>query len=144
MFDQNCEEIIKHPHLVIKDEKNDNTIFMIRHIEDTNVNVVVKIATVDDEKHPKNSIMTSYRIRNRNVKKLKKKRIKYFTNLNKCSIMYTIEKGYFEVENVRYAPVRVKKKWERGTPAKISILKKGLLMQSLFLYKNLIKSSVYF
>ena len=73
LFDQNCEEIIKHPHLVIKDEKNDNTIFMIRHIEDTNVNVVVKIATVDDEKHPKNSIMTSYRIRNRNVKKLKKK-----------------------------------------------------------------------
>lgn len=73
LFDQNCEEIIKHPHLVIKDGKNDNTIFMIRHIEDTNVNVVVKIATVDDEKHPKNSIMTSYRIRNRNVKKLEEK-----------------------------------------------------------------------
>lgn len=73
LFDQNCEEIIKHPHLVIKDEKNDNTVFMLRHIEDTNVNVVVKIATIDDEKHPKNSIMTSYRIRNRNVKKLEKR-----------------------------------------------------------------------
>ena len=73
LFDQNCKEIIEHPHLVIKDEKNNNTIFMIRHIEDTNVNIVVKIATIDDEKHPKNSIMTSYRIRNSNVKKLEKK-----------------------------------------------------------------------
>lgn len=73
LFDQNCEEIIKNPHIVLKDEKNTNTVFMIRHIEDTNVNVVVKIATQDDQQHPKNSVMTSYRIRDKNLKKLEKK-----------------------------------------------------------------------
>lgn len=73
LFDQNCEEIIKNPHIVLKDEKNTNTAFMIRHIEDTNVNVVVKIATQDDQQHPKNSVMTSYRIRDKNLKKLEKK-----------------------------------------------------------------------
>ncbi len=73
LFDQNCEEIIKNPHLVLKDEKNTNTAFMIRHIEDTNVNVVVKIATQEDQQHPKNSVMTSYRIRDKNLKKLEKK-----------------------------------------------------------------------
>ncbi len=46
---------------------------MIRHIENTNINIVVKIATIDDEKHPQNSIMTAYRIRNRNVRKMEKK-----------------------------------------------------------------------
>lgn len=73
LFEQNCEEIIKNPHLVVKDEKNENTVFMIRQIENTNLNIVLKIVTLDDEKHPKNSIMTAYRIRNKNVKKLEKK-----------------------------------------------------------------------
>ena len=42
-------------------------------MEDTNVNVVVKIATQEDQQHPKNSVMTSYRIRDKNLKKLEKK-----------------------------------------------------------------------
>lgn len=73
MFEQNCKEIIAHPQIVLKDEKNPDTVFMINHIAETNLNVVVKLAVVDDERHPKNSIMTSYRIRDKNLKKLEKK-----------------------------------------------------------------------
>lgn len=73
MFEQNCKEVVAHPQTILKDEKNADTIFMINHIDETNLNVVVKLAVVDDEKHPKNSIMTSYRIRDKNVKKFEKK-----------------------------------------------------------------------
>lgn len=36
------------------------------------MNVVVKLAVKNDEKHPMNSIMTADRIRDKNVKKLEK------------------------------------------------------------------------
>lgn len=46
---------------------------MIKHIDDTNLNIIVKLAVIGDKKHPKNSIMSSYRIRDKNVKKLEKR-----------------------------------------------------------------------
>ena len=73
MFKQNCENAVNHPNLILKDEKNADTIFMIKHIDETNVNVIVKLSVITDEKHSKNSIMTAYRIREKNVKKLEKK-----------------------------------------------------------------------
>ena len=45
---------------------------MIKHVDETNMNIVLKLAVFEDEKHPKNSIMTAYRIRDKNVKKLEK------------------------------------------------------------------------
>ena len=73
IFEQNCNDIITHPQIILKDEKNKDTIFMIKHIDDTNLNIIVKLAVIGDKKHPKNSIMSSYRIRDKNVKKLEKR-----------------------------------------------------------------------
>ena len=73
LFDKNCRNIVTSPDLVLKDVKNANTVFMIKHVEQTNVNVIVKLSLPDDESHPMNSIMSAYRIRDKNVKKLEKK-----------------------------------------------------------------------
>ena len=70
MFEQSKESVISSPDLILKDEKHDNTIFVIKHIDETNMNIIVKLAVVEDEKHTKNSIMTAYRMRDKNVKKL--------------------------------------------------------------------------
>ena len=55
------------------DEKHENTIFVIKHIRETNMNIVIKLAVSEDKRHPKNSVMTAYRLREKNAKKLEKK-----------------------------------------------------------------------
>ncbi len=73
LFQQYGVEAITNPDMVISDGKNDNTVFMIKKLAETNLNVVVKVAV--DIEHPdyKNSVITFYRLRNRNLEKLKKK-----------------------------------------------------------------------
>lgn len=63
-------ESILSPDLIIEDCKNTDTVFMVKQLPDTNLNVVVRLVLKADEKHPKNSVMTFYRIRERNLKKL--------------------------------------------------------------------------
>ena len=72
LFDKNCRSILTSPDLVLKDVKHENTAFIIKHVEQTNINVILKLSVLDDKKHPKNSIMSAYRIRDKNVKKLEK------------------------------------------------------------------------
>lgn len=72
LFEKYNKEILENPDIVLKDNKNENTAFMIKHIEQTNMNIVIKLAVSEDEKHPENSIMTAYRIRDKNVNKLEK------------------------------------------------------------------------
>lgn len=72
IFEEYHKDILENPDIVLKDSKNDNTVFMIKHIEGTNMNVVIKLSVYEDEKHPKNSIMTAYRMRDKNVKKLER------------------------------------------------------------------------
>lgn len=64
---------VKDPDYIIKDGKHDGTIFMVKKLEDTNLNVVVRIALETDEKGIMNSVMTFYRIRERNLIKLIRK-----------------------------------------------------------------------
>lgn len=59
-----------NPDLVLMDAKNKGTAFMIRKLEDTNLNVVVRVTLETDTPGYKNSVMTFYRIRDRNLKKL--------------------------------------------------------------------------
>jgi len=67
----NClKEIIKGPDYILKETKKENTIIMIKKINGENINLVIKLATKRDEIHTKNSIMTFYRIREKNLKKL--------------------------------------------------------------------------
>jgi hypothetical protein len=73
LFVKHNKEIIENPDIVLKDCKHENTVFMIKSVENTNMNIVLKLAVVEDAKHPQNSIMTAYRIRDKNVSKLEKK-----------------------------------------------------------------------
>lgn len=64
---------VKDPDYIIKDGKHDGTIFMVKKLEDTNLNVVVRIALETDDNGIMNSVMTFYRIRERNLIKLIRK-----------------------------------------------------------------------
>jgi len=66
-------EILEEPDYILKDYKNDNTAMVIKHIEDTNINIILKLAITNDRIHTKNSIMTFYRVRDKNIKKLQEK-----------------------------------------------------------------------
>lgn len=66
-------ESVEHPDVIIKDEKHEGHVFMDKRIPDTNLNVVVRVALETDEEGLKNSVMTFYRIRERNLRKLSEK-----------------------------------------------------------------------
>ena len=72
---------IDAPDLIILDKKNKGTVFMIKKLFETNINVVVRIVLQDDNINFKNSIMTFYRIRDKNLKKL----------INKNEVLYKKE-----------------------------------------------------
>lgn len=63
------------PDIILKDLKNTGTIFMIKKLPDTNLNVIVRVALETDKRGLKNSIMTFYRIREKNLRKLIEKNI---------------------------------------------------------------------
>jgi len=67
------DKIIEKPDYILKDYKNENTAMIIKHIDNTNVNIILRLAIANDNKHNKNSIMTLYRIRDKNLKKLQEK-----------------------------------------------------------------------
>ena len=49
------------------------TVVAIKHLPETNLNVVVRLVMETDREDRKNSVMTFYRIRERNLKKLMEK-----------------------------------------------------------------------
>ncbi len=61
---------VSDPDFVIKDEKNRGTVFMVKKLPDTNLNVVVRVVLESDDMKLKNSVMTFYRLRDKNLKKL--------------------------------------------------------------------------
>lgn len=73
LFEKYGIDAVKNPDLIIKDEKNINTVFVIKRLENTNLNVVVKLALEVDSTDYKNSIMTFYRLRDKNLRRLEKK-----------------------------------------------------------------------
>ena len=70
LFSKYGAESVKSPDIIMKDEKHEGTVFMVKKLPDTNLNVVVRIALETDEIGRKNSVMTFYRIRERNLRKL--------------------------------------------------------------------------
>lgn len=64
---------LETPDIILKDEKHQGTVFFIKSIEDTNLNVVVRLVLSGENIEYKNSVMTFYRIRNRNLIKLEQK-----------------------------------------------------------------------
>lgn len=61
---------VQNPDYIIKDVKHNGTIFMIKKLPDTNLNVICRLALSTDKAGLKNSVMTFYRIRDRNLQKL--------------------------------------------------------------------------
>lgn len=70
LFEKYAAECVENPDYIIKDSKNPDTVFMIKKLPDTNLNVVSKLALDTKMSGLKNSVMTFYRIRERNLKKL--------------------------------------------------------------------------
>ena len=73
LFEKYGVSTVESPDLIISDLKNDNTVFMVKSLDETNLNVVAKLILDTEETDYKNSVMTFYRIRNKNLVKLEKK-----------------------------------------------------------------------
>lgn len=73
LFELYGESAIFSPDLLIRDEKHKGTVFAIKQLPETNLNVVVRLVLESDEPGFKNSVMTFYRIRSSNLAKLLKK-----------------------------------------------------------------------
>ena len=67
-------DVLYNPDFIYKDWNNrDNTIVLIKSLdEELNLNVVLKIAILNDEKHTKNSIITMIKIGNKTFNKIKR------------------------------------------------------------------------
>lgn len=87
LFEKYGQDCVQNPEYIINDKKNDGTVFMVRGLPDTNLNVVVRVALETDKKGLKNSVMTFYRLRDRNLRKLIEK-MNYFTKKNRYCIIY--------------------------------------------------------
>lgn len=70
LFEIYGADAVKSPDLIIADSKNSNTVFMVKKLDVTNLNVVVKLVLESSNPKLKNSVMTFYRIRDKNLKKL--------------------------------------------------------------------------
>lgn len=73
LFKRYGKEVIQNPDIIVKDEKNIGTVFMIKKLTDMNLNAVVKLVTDEKNIEIKNSIMTFYRIRDVNLEKMIRK-----------------------------------------------------------------------
>lgn len=69
-FEKFGAQSVTDPDLIVKDSKNEGTIFMIKKLPDTNLNIVARLALETDKPGLKNSVMTFYRIRERNLNKM--------------------------------------------------------------------------
>ena len=67
-------DVLYDPDYIYKDWNNrDNTLVLIKTIDEKlNLNVVLKIAILNDEKHTKNSIITMIKIGNKTFNKIKR------------------------------------------------------------------------
>lgn len=70
LFERYGEESVTSPDLVIRNIKNTGTVFMVKKLPETNLNVVVRVVLEIDDSKLKNSVMTFYRIREKNLRKL--------------------------------------------------------------------------
>ena len=88
LFKKYGDEAVTDPDYIIRDGKHEGTVFMVMKLPNTNLNVVVRIALESDGSGLKNSVMTFYRIRERNLKKLIEKNTAL---LGKDAVLYKKE-----------------------------------------------------
>ena len=73
LFEKYGADAVTSPDVILKDQKNQGTVFMVKKLEETNLNVIVRLVLETDDEKYKNSVMTFYRIRQKNLDKLEKK-----------------------------------------------------------------------
>ena len=73
LFEKFGISTLQEPDEIIKDNKNKGTVFFIKKLPETNLNVVVRLVLEGERTDYKNSIITFYRIRNKNLEKLGQK-----------------------------------------------------------------------
>lgn len=79
LFGQYGKLCVEDPDMVIRDMEHDGAVFMVKRLPETNLNVVVRLVLQGENEEHKNSVMTFYRIREKNLKKL----------INKNNLLYT-------------------------------------------------------
>ncbi|MBE6741928.1 MAG: hypothetical protein E7570_06440 [Ruminococcaceae bacterium] len=72
LFHQCVIDVIRIPDVILKDSKNQNTVFYIKYIEETNLNIVVRLSLETENSGRKNSVITSYRLGKKNLKRFMK------------------------------------------------------------------------
>ncbi|MBQ8510722.1 MAG: hypothetical protein IJ493_12525 [Clostridia bacterium] len=73
LFFTYSKSIILSPDIVLLDSKNAGTVFFVKSLDGSNLNIVIRVALETDAVGRKNSVMTFYRIRDKNLKKLENK-----------------------------------------------------------------------
>lgn len=70
------KNIVESPDLILNDNRNDDTIILLKRINEIEKNgrVVIKIAIAEDTEHPKNSILTLMKLNERTWKQTIKNR----------------------------------------------------------------------
>ena len=61
---------VNSPDIIMVDKKSKATVFLVKKLPDTNLNVVLRLALATDEQGLKNSIMTFHRVRDKYLKKM--------------------------------------------------------------------------
>ncbi|MBQ9314061.1 MAG: hypothetical protein IJ220_03530 [Clostridia bacterium] len=69
----NIVRVIQKPIEIIEDIKNKDTLFFVGKLTMNILNIVVRLNTTNSKKHPQNSIMTAWIIRDSNLRKMRKR-----------------------------------------------------------------------
>ncbi|WP_296134889.1 PBECR2 nuclease fold domain-containing protein [uncultured Eubacterium sp.] len=72
LFHKCIYDVVNMPDMILKDSKNQNTVFYIKYIEETHLNIVVRLSLEIEGANRKNSIITSYQLGTKTLKRLKK------------------------------------------------------------------------
>ena len=70
LFQEYSKDAIETPDYIVRDNEHVGTVFMIKRLPDTNLNVVIRLVLETDDPSYMNSVMTFYRIREKNLQKL--------------------------------------------------------------------------
>lgn len=71
---------IDNPQEIRQDKKENNTLYYIRKLKNGNQSVVVKLTTEQNEKHPHNSIISSWIMNDKSLKRFLKKSNNIYIN----------------------------------------------------------------
>ena len=58
LFELYGQETIAEPDMIVKDTKNDGTVFLIKFLPDCNINIVVRLALETEDKEFRDDILS--------------------------------------------------------------------------------------